>query len=65
MSKSHDPQWENALTVVQDVHPPFIPEGADVMTVVIEYPPGSAGAPAAPASERPGVRLHAGRRDAL
>lgn len=45
MSKSHDPQWENALTVVQDVHPPFIPEGADVMTVVIEYPPGSAGAP--------------------
>ncbi|MEZ0356456.1 cupin domain-containing protein [Mycobacterium sp. SA01] len=45
MTKNHDPQWENALTVVQDVHPPFIPEGADVMTVVIEYPPGSAGAP--------------------
>ncbi|KDE99767.1 cupin [Mycolicibacterium aromaticivorans JS19b1 = JCM 16368] len=45
MTKIHDPQWENALTVVQDVHPPFIPEGADVMTVVIEYPPGSAGAP--------------------
>ena len=45
MSKSHDPQWENALTVVQEVHPPFIPAGVDVMTVVIEYPPGSAGAP--------------------
>ncbi len=45
MSKSYDPQWENALSVVQDVHPPFIPDGADVMTVVIEYPPGSAGAP--------------------
>jgi quercetin dioxygenase-like cupin family protein len=45
MPKSHDPQWEDALTVVQEVHPPFIPEGADVMTVVIEYPPGSAGAP--------------------
>ncbi|PND58805.1 cupin [Mycobacterium sp. ENV421] len=45
MTKKHDPQWENALTVVQDVHPPFIPEAADVMTVVIEYPPGSAGAP--------------------
>jgi quercetin dioxygenase-like cupin family protein len=45
MSKTHDPQWENALTVVQEVHPPFIPDGADVMTVVIEYPPGSAGAP--------------------
>jgi quercetin dioxygenase-like cupin family protein len=45
MSKTYDAQWENALTVVQEVHPPFIPEGADVMTVVIEYPPGSAGAP--------------------
>jgi quercetin dioxygenase-like cupin family protein len=45
MSKTYDAQWENALTVVQDVHPPFIPEGPDVMTVVIEYPPGSAGAP--------------------
>ena len=45
MSKTYDAQWENALTVVQEVHPPFIPDGADVMTVVIEYPPGSAGAP--------------------
>ncbi|WP_179466595.1 cupin domain-containing protein [Mycolicibacterium vinylchloridicum] len=45
MSNAHDPQWENALTVVQEVHLPFIPDGADVMTVVIEYPPGSAGAP--------------------
>jgi quercetin dioxygenase-like cupin family protein len=45
MSKTYDARWENALTVVQEVHPPFIPEGADVMTVVIEYPPGSAGAP--------------------
>lgn len=45
MSKPYDPQWENALTVVQEVHPAAIPDGADVMTVVIEYPPGSAGAP--------------------
>jgi quercetin dioxygenase-like cupin family protein len=45
MPNSYDPQWENALTVVQDVHPPLIPDGADLMTVVIEYPPGSAGAP--------------------
>ncbi|SBS76027.1 Cupin domain-containing protein [uncultured Mycobacterium sp.] len=45
MSKTYDAQWEKALTVVQEVHPPFIPDGADVMTVVIEYPPGSAGAP--------------------
>ncbi|WP_099248238.1 cupin domain-containing protein [Mycobacterium sp. shizuoka-1] len=31
--------------MVQEVHQPAIPAGADVMTVVIEYPPGSAGAP--------------------
>lgn len=45
MSKKYDAQWENALTVVQEVSPPFIPEGAHAMTVVIDYPPGSAGAP--------------------
>ena len=45
MSKKYDDGWENALTVVQEARPPFIPEGAEAMTVVIEYPPGSAGAP--------------------
>ena len=45
MSKKYDPEWENAFTVVQEVRPPFIPEGAEAMTVVIDYPPGSAGAP--------------------
>src|SRR6478752_3250640 len=45
MSKKYDAQWENALTVVQEVSPPFIPEGAHAMTVVIDYPPGSKGAP--------------------
>ena len=45
MSKKYDAEWENAFTVVQDVQPPFIPEGAHAMTVVIDYPPGSAGAP--------------------
>ena len=45
MSKKYDPGWETALTVVQEVQPPFIPEGAHAMTVVIDYPPGSAGAP--------------------
>ena len=45
MTKTYDAQWETALTVVQEVHPPFIPDGAEVMTVVIEYPPGSDGAP--------------------
>lgn len=39
------PAWTNALTMVQDVAPPFVPEGAHAMTVTIEYPPGDAGAP--------------------
>jgi quercetin dioxygenase-like cupin family protein len=30
---------------VQEAQPPYIPDGAGAMTVVIEYPPGSAGAP--------------------
>ncbi len=45
MSKNYDTSWEDALTVVQEAQPPFIPDGAHAMTVVIEYPPGSAGAP--------------------
>ncbi len=45
MSKEYDPSWQNALTVVQEVTPPFIPQGAHAMTVVVEYPPGCAGAP--------------------
>jgi quercetin dioxygenase-like cupin family protein len=45
MSTNYDPSWEDALTVVAQVQPPFIPDGAHAMTVVIAYPPGSAGAP--------------------
>jgi quercetin dioxygenase-like cupin family protein len=45
MSKNYDANWEKALTVLQEVQPPFIPEGAHAMTVVIEYPAGSAGGP--------------------
>ncbi len=45
MTKTYDPGWEDALTVVQEVMPPAIAEGAHAMTVIIEYPPGSAGAP--------------------
>ena len=45
MSKNYDANWESALTVVQEVQPPFVPDGAHAMTVVIDYPPGSAGAP--------------------
>jgi quercetin dioxygenase-like cupin family protein len=45
MSNKYDPSWQNAFAVVQEVQPPFIPEGAHVMTVVVEFPPGSQGAP--------------------
>ncbi len=37
--------WQTALTVLQAATPPVIPEGAEVMTVVIEYPPGDPGTP--------------------
>jgi len=45
MSEIYDAAWESALTVIQEVQSPPIPQGAEVMTVVIDYPPGSAGAP--------------------
>ena len=37
--------WQTALTVIQTAKPPALPDGAEVMTVVIEYPPGDPGAP--------------------
>jgi len=37
--------WKTALTMLQDTAPPFFPEGAHVMTVVIEFPPGDPGTP--------------------
>ncbi|OPX05022.1 cupin domain-containing protein [Mycobacterium sp. AT1] len=36
---------KSPITVIQSVTPPFIPQNADVMTVVIEWPAGSPGAP--------------------
>jgi quercetin dioxygenase-like cupin family protein len=45
MSERYDAEWESALTVLQEVQPPFIPPDAHAMTVTIAYPPGSAGAP--------------------
>ena len=45
MPKSTDVEQDNPFTVVQDVVPPFIPDGAGAMTIVIEYPPGSPGYP--------------------
>lgn len=34
-----------SLTVLQEAKPPFIPEEAHVMTLVIDYPPGDPGTP--------------------
>ncbi|WP_237573061.1 cupin domain-containing protein [Mycolicibacterium lacusdiani] len=45
MSERYDAHWESALTVLQEVQPPFIPADAHAMTVTIAYPAGSAGAP--------------------
>jgi quercetin dioxygenase-like cupin family protein len=37
--------WQTALTTLQNAKPPFIPERAEVMTVVVEFPPGDPGTP--------------------
>jgi quercetin dioxygenase-like cupin family protein len=37
--------WQTALTVMQEVEPPFIPAGAHAMTLVVEWPPGNPGLP--------------------
>jgi quercetin dioxygenase-like cupin family protein len=38
-----DPERESTITVVQEVRSSMIPEGAHVMTVVINHPPGAPG----------------------
>jgi quercetin dioxygenase-like cupin family protein len=45
VTKTYDAGWETAVTVVQEAQPPFIPDNPHVMTVVVTYPPGNAGAP--------------------
>ncbi|GAA0835698.1 cupin domain-containing protein [Streptosporangium amethystogenes subsp. fukuiense] len=45
MGEPRSTAWQTALTVLQEARPPFIPEDAHAMTVVIEYPPGDPGAP--------------------
>lgn len=45
MTMKYDPAWESALTVLQEVQPPFIAQGAHATTIVVEFPAGSAGAP--------------------
>jgi quercetin dioxygenase-like cupin family protein len=37
--------WKTAITVLQTANPPSIPEGAEVMTIVVEFPPGDPGTP--------------------
>ena len=37
--------WKTALTVLQHANPPSIPKGAEVMTVLIQFPPGDPGTP--------------------
>lgn len=37
--------WQTALTTLQEAVPPFIPDGVQVMTVVVEFPPGDPGTP--------------------
>ncbi|WP_250031062.1 cupin domain-containing protein [Paractinoplanes maris] len=45
MSGTRSSAWQTAVTVLQEAQPPFIPEGAHAMTIVVEYPPGDPGAP--------------------
>ncbi len=45
MTKQYGSEWKTAVTVVQHAQRPHIAHGAEAMTVVIEYPPGSAGTP--------------------
>ncbi len=37
--------WQSAITIVQEAEPPFIPDGAHAMTIVVEFPPGDPGTP--------------------
>jgi quercetin dioxygenase-like cupin family protein len=45
MSQPTSDKLQNALTVLQSVTPPFLPADAEVMTVVIQWPPGDPGYP--------------------
>ncbi|MEV1055059.1 cupin domain-containing protein [Streptomyces sp. NPDC049887] len=37
--------WKTAVTVLQEAKPPSVPEGAHVMTLRVEFPPGDPGTP--------------------
>ena len=38
--------WQTAITVLQEAPPPSIPDGAEVMTIRVDFPPGDPGSPA-------------------
>lgn len=44
-SQPRSEAWKTALTELQSVKPPSIPDGAEAMTVLIEFPPGDPGTP--------------------
>jgi quercetin dioxygenase-like cupin family protein len=44
--RARSDSWQKAFTVLQEVEPPFIPQGGHAMTVILEYPAGDPGAPA-------------------
>lgn len=37
--------WKTAVTVLQAAHPPAIPAGFEVMTLLVQFPPGDPGTP--------------------
>jgi quercetin dioxygenase-like cupin family protein len=43
--KPRSDAWQSAITVLQEVEPPFVPVGAHAMTIVVEWPPGDPGTP--------------------
>ena len=45
MSQDSGQSWTDHLTMIQNVTPPLLPSNAEVMTVVIAWPPGFGGAP--------------------
>ena len=45
ISAEREQELHNAMTTLQCVTPPFIPQGAEAMTTIIEWPAGSPGAP--------------------
>jgi len=52
MEKTEEPRstaWQTAVTMLPEIEPRSIPDGAHVMTIVVDYPPGDPGAPRHPA----------------